>query len=161
MTVMPLKVTGLALLCHVAPQLGPCPSTLPPGTYKHVTVPLGFGGFSLLTAEPAAYGSSQDRRQIGSSAPTPRLQQHQTQAASATYTTACGSARSLTHWARPGVEPLSSWMPVRFLTRWATTGTPVWISSIVRCWEGEREREGHVGLPGSSWSQQPQGGVLW
>ena len=30
------------------------------------------------------------------------------QAASETYTTACGNARALTHWARPGIEPASS-----------------------------------------------------
>jgi len=28
---------------------------------------------------------------------------------SATYTTAHGSARFLTHWARPGIEPATSW----------------------------------------------------
>ena len=33
--------------------------------------------------------------------------------------------KSLTHWARPGIEPLSSWMLVRFVNCWATTGTPV------------------------------------
>ena len=31
----------------------------------------------------------------------------------------------LTHWARPGVEPASSWILVRFLTRWATVGIPM------------------------------------
>ena len=30
---------------------------------------------------------------------------------SATYTTAHGNARSLTHLGRPGIEPASSWMP--------------------------------------------------
>ena len=33
----------------------------------------------------------------------------QLQAASATYTTAHDNARSLTHWARPGIEPETSW----------------------------------------------------
>ena len=42
---------------------------------------------------------------------------------SATYTTAHGNA--LTHWARPGVEPTSSWMLVRFIDHWATMGTPL------------------------------------
>ena len=32
-------------------------------------------------------------------------QQHQIQASSATYTAAWGNARSLTHWARPGIKP--------------------------------------------------------
>ena len=35
-----------------------------------------------------------------------------------------GHTRSLTHWARLGIEPVSSWIQVRFLTRWATMGTP-------------------------------------
>ena len=32
---------------------------------------------------------------------------------------------SLTHWVRPRIEPVSSWILVRFLNRWATVGTPV------------------------------------
>ena len=35
---------------------------------------------------------------------------------SATYTTAHGNAWSLTHWARPGIEPETSWFLVRFIT---------------------------------------------
>ena len=31
---------------------------------------------------------------------------------------------SLTHWAGPGIEPSSSWIPVGFVTCWATVGTP-------------------------------------
>ena len=31
----------------------------------------------------------------------------------------------LTHWARPGIKPTSSWILVRFLTHWATVGTPL------------------------------------
>ena len=30
----------------------------------------------------------------------------------------------LTHWARPGIKPVSLWIPVRFFTCWATMGTP-------------------------------------
>ena len=33
-------------------------------------------------------------------------------------------AGSLTHWARPGTKPASSWILVEFLTHWATTETP-------------------------------------
>ena len=51
-------------------------------------------------------------------------QQHQIRATSGTYATACGNVRSLTHWARPGIKPTSSWILVLFLTRWTTTGTP-------------------------------------
>ena len=72
---------------------------------------------------PAAYGSSQARGQTGAAA-TSQPQQCQVRAASDTYTTACSNTGSLTHWARPGVEPTSSWMLVGFLIRWATKGTP-------------------------------------
>ena len=41
-----------------------------------------------------------------------------------TYTAAGGKASSLTHGARPGIKPTSSWILVRFTTRCATTGTP-------------------------------------
>ena len=37
-------------------------------------------------------------------------------AMSVTYTTAHSNAWSLTHWARPGMEPLSSWALVRFVS---------------------------------------------
>ena len=43
--------------------------------------------------------------------PTPQPQQHRIWAASVTPTTAHGNARSSTHWARPGIEPESLWMP--------------------------------------------------
>ena len=35
---------------------------------------------------------------------------------SVTYTTAHDNARSLTHSARPGIEPTSSWILVRFIS---------------------------------------------
>ena len=66
--------------------------------------------FFLFRATPVAYGSSQTRGWTG--------------------TTAAGlchshfNARSLTHWARPGNKPTSSWILVLSLTHWATTGTP-------------------------------------
>ena len=44
---------------------------------------------------------------------------------SANYTTAHGNAGSLTHWMRPGIEPASSWMLVRFINCCATTKTPL------------------------------------
>ena len=46
----------------------------------------------------------------------PQPQQCGIWAASATYTTAHSNTRSLTHWARPGMEPTSSWKPVGFIT---------------------------------------------
>ena len=48
----------------------------------------------------------------------PQPQQHQFQAASVTYMTAHGNAGCFTHWTRPGIEPKSSWILVRFLTHW-------------------------------------------
>ena len=75
--------------------------------------------------------------------PTPQPQQRGIQAASATYTTAHGNARSLTHGARPGIEPATSRFVVGFINHYATTGTPVehffkcllaiCISSLERC----------------------------
>ena len=46
--------------------------------------------------------------------PTPQPQQRQMRASRATYTTALGNARSLTHGARPGIELATSWFLVRF-----------------------------------------------
>ena len=48
--------------------------------------------------------------------PTPQPQPCQIQATSVTYTIAHGNAWSLTHWAGPGIEPGSSWMPVRLVS---------------------------------------------
>ena len=53
--------------------------------------------------------------------PTQQPEQHQIWAVFATYTTAQGNTRSLTCWVRPGIEPASSWMLVRFVStepRW-------------------------------------------
>ena len=48
--------------------------------------------------------------------PMPQPQQLRIWAVSVTYTTAHGNTRSLTHWSRPGIEPASSWMLVRFVS---------------------------------------------
>ena len=48
--------------------------------------------------------------------PIPQPQLHSIQAASVTYTIAQGNTGSLTHWARPGIQPASSWMLVRFVS---------------------------------------------
>ena len=45
----------------------------------------------------------------------PQPQQHGIWAKSETYTTARSNTGFLTHWARPGIEPASSWMLVRFI----------------------------------------------
>ena len=53
--------------------------------------------------------------------PTPQPQQCRIQATASTYTTAQGNAGSLTHWARPRIEPASLRILVRFVSaelRW-------------------------------------------
>ena len=47
--------------------------------------------------------------------PTPRPQQCRIPATSVTYTIA-HTARSLTHWERPGIEPITSWFLVGFVS---------------------------------------------
>ena len=47
--------------------------------------------------------------------PTPQPQQQRIQAASVTYTTGHVNTRFLTHWARPEIEPASSWILISFL----------------------------------------------
>ena len=51
-------------------------------------------------------------------------QQQGIQTMSVIYTTAHSNTGSLTYWLRPTIKPASSWMLVRFVNHWATTGTP-------------------------------------
>ena len=83
--------------------------------------------FCLFMAAPAVDGSSQVRSQVGrcSCQPTPQSQQRGIWTASATYITAHGNTGSIIHWARPGIKPATSWTLVRFITHWATMGTPI------------------------------------
>ena len=67
-----------------------------------------FFSFFLLMAASAAYGRSLARGGIGVIVVIPQPQQHWIPAASVTCTTACGNARSLTHWVKPGIKPVSS-----------------------------------------------------
>ena len=66
--------------------------------------------FLHFRSAPVAYGSSQAVGPI--------------RAVAAGYTTAHGNTGYLTHWARPGIEPASSWILVGFITL-ATMGSPV------------------------------------
>ena len=59
--------------------------------------------FAISWAAPVAYGGSRARGSIGACSCRPTPQQHGIWAASATYSTAHGNARSLTHWARAGI----------------------------------------------------------
>ena len=72
---------------------------------------------------PMAYGGSQARGPIGAVASGLR-HSHSIRATSSTYTTTHGNTRSSTHWARPGIEPATSWLLVGFINHWATKGTP-------------------------------------
>ena len=63
----------------------------------------------------------------------PQPQQRQIQAESGTYTTAHSNARSLTHWARSGIEPAASWFLVRFVNHCARTGTPCPFLNCIIC----------------------------
>ena len=67
----------------------------------------------LFRAAPMAYGSSQARGRIRAVScwPISQPQQHQIWVASVTCNT-----RSLTHWARARIKPMSSWILIRFLT---------------------------------------------
>ena len=58
-----------------------------------------------------------------------------------TYTTAHSITGTLAHWAQPGIESESSWILVRFLNHWATTGTPtcsVGLCFFLITWAGTR-----------------------
>ena len=79
----------------------------------------------LFRATSMAYGGSQARGPIESCSrwPIPEPQQFEIWAASATYTTLHGNTRSLTHWARPGIKPETSWFLVGFVNNWATKAT--------------------------------------
>ena len=74
-----------------------------------MTVNCFFFFFLLFRDTPMIYGSSWAKGQIGTTAADLYHSQ--------------SNAGSLTHWARPGVEPASSWILVRFLTT-VTMGTP-------------------------------------
>ena len=58
-----------------------------------------------------AYGSSQARGKITAVATANGIR-----SLSVTYTTARGNGGSLTHQARPGIEPTSSWIQIGFIT---------------------------------------------
>ena len=72
----------------------------------------------LLRATCAAYGSSQAKgwNHSCSCQSTPQPGQCRIWATSPTYTTAQGNSWFLTHWARPGIESVSSQIPGGFVT---------------------------------------------
>lgn len=68
--------------------------------------------FFRFRAEPSAYVSFQARGWMG----TVASGLHHSHARSAPYITALRNVDSLTHWARAGMEPTSSWILVQFIT---------------------------------------------
>ena len=80
------------------------------------TIQLFFFSFKVT---PMTYGSSLARgwiRATYSCWPMPQPKQHEIQAFSTTYTATHSNTRSLTHWARPGMKPASSWVLVGFVS---------------------------------------------
>ena len=74
--------------------------------------------FFFFRAAPTTYGSSQAGGRIGAVAASLCHSHSNTGsgASSVTCTTVHGTAGSLTHWARPRIQPASSWILVGFLT---------------------------------------------
>ena len=72
----------------------------------------------FFRAIPMACGGSQTKGQIRAAAADLHHSHSNTRPElySETYTTAHGNAGSLTHWVRPGIKLMSSWILVRFLT---------------------------------------------
>ena len=58
--------------------------------------------------------------------PTPQPQECHIWATSMTYDAAHGNTGSLTHWMRPGINPMCSWILGGFTTCSAKTGSPSW-----------------------------------
>ena len=99
---------------------GPYGSSMFSFLRNHQTAP----PFFLFKAASVTYGSSRARGWIGAAtASLGHSHSNRIWAVSSTYTSVSGNAGSLTHWARPGIEPASSWILVGFLTHWATVGT--------------------------------------
>ena len=82
--------------------------------------------FHLLRAAPRAYRASQARGQIRAVASSLHYSHRNTgsKLPLRPTPTAHSNARSLTHWMRPGIEPTSSWILVRFINHWTMMGTP-------------------------------------
>ena len=101
-----LHHSSLSHIWPVSPIQLTCPAP------KHIWVEDSFFFFNLFRATSAAYGSSQARGQIRAVAAS---HSHRN-VGSKPHTTAHGNDGSLTHWSRPGIEPASSWMLVRYIS---------------------------------------------
>ena len=76
--------------------------------------------------QPAAYGRSQARSWIRVAA-AGHSQSHVRSESCLWYAAAHSNDKCLTPWVGPGIEPASSWIPVRFVTcrGWVTLGIPL------------------------------------
>ena len=81
--------------------------------------------FRFFRAKSVAYGSSQAQGEIGDEAASLR-HSHRTSDPTCVWYLHHSSWQCwiLTHWVRPEIKPMSSWILVSFITRRATMGTP-------------------------------------
>ena len=88
-------------------------------------------GRFFFRATSTAYGGSQVRGRIGAVA----AYLHHSHARSEPHLQPTPQAhentRSLTHWARPRIKPVSPWMPVVFVSTEPWRELPIWV--VLRC----------------------------
>ena len=122
---------SVSLTHWVRPGINPVSSRIPVGfifpaqQWEFPNLIFVFWSFCLFTAKSAAHGGAQVRGPIGTVA-TGLYHSYSNAGSkgSVTYTTAHANAGSLSHWARPGMETVSSWMLFGFANHRATTGKP-------------------------------------
>ena len=122
------------LTCCAGDQTGTSPAT----QATAVGFFFFFFVFCLFRAKPVANRGSQGLNRSCSCWPNPQPKQRRIQAASVTYPTAHGNARSLNRWVRPGIEALSSL--VGFINHWAVTGTPT-VGFLTQCATAETPKD--------------------
>ena len=71
--------------------------------------------FGLFRATPTAYESSQARGRIGTAA-SGLHHRHSDTGSKPTYITAHDKTGFPTHWGKPGIKPMFSWILVKFIT---------------------------------------------
>ena len=92
------------------------------------------GSFFLFRAAPVAYGSSWARGWIrAAAAGLHHNHGNWIWATLATYATFCGNARSLTHWVRPGIKPISLWKLCHVLNPLSHNGELWWLLVFCFC----------------------------
>ena len=97
--------------------------------------------FALSRATSTACGGSQARGPIEAVA-TGQRQSHSNVGSEPCLQTTpqlTATLDPLTHWARPGIQPATSWFLVRFVNHCTTSGTPIFLRLFVR-WEGSAVR---------------------